>query len=115
MPMNHNSMAQKPINRFVYRAEAAPATLLQYLPAIRVLADSEKEALGFLPEAAYRDAITQKRLFAMVARDSNAAQVIGFVLFSGVFPNARIQQIAVDPAHRRSGVASALVSALVSH
>lgn len=113
--MDQNSIALKSVSRFVYRTETAPPILLQHLPAIRALADGEKEALGFLPEAAYRDAIVQKRLRVMLARDNGTSHVAGFILFSGVFPNARIQAIAVSPEHRRSGIASALVSALVSH
>lgn len=101
--------------RFVYRTETDPPTLLQHLAAIRALADGEKEALGFLPEAAYRDAVEQKRLFAMLARENGTVEIAGFILFSGVFPNARVQQVVVSPRHRRSGVASALVSALVAH
>ncbi len=110
--MSSDGIAQK---RFVYRTEADPAALLQYLNAIRALADGEKEALGFLPEAAYRDAIIQRRLIAMLARENSTLHVVGFILFSGVFPNARVQAVAVKPDHRRGGVASALVSALVSY
>jgi GNAT superfamily N-acetyltransferase len=113
--MSHDGIAQQPASRFIYRTETNPATLLQHLMAIRALADSEKEALGFLPEAAYRDAIMQKRLRVMLARENSISHVAGFILFSGVFPNARIQVVAVGPEHRRSGVASALVGALVSH
>lgn len=113
--MDQNGIALKSMSRFVYRTETDPSTLLQHLPAIRALADAEKEALGFLPEAAYRDAIQQKRLFAMLARENGAVEVAGFVFFSGVFPNARIQQVVVGPLHQRSGVASALVGTLVSH
>lgn len=108
-------MPQGPTDHFIYRTETDPAVLLQYLVAIRALADSHKEALGFLPEVAYRDAIMQKRLRAMLARENGSAHLAGFVLFSGVFPNARIQAVAVSPDHRRRGVASALVSCLVSH
>lgn len=113
--MSHDATAQKPANRFVYRAVTDPVALLPHLTEIRALGDSEKEALGFLPEAAYRDAIMQRRLQAMFARVDGASCLAGFILFSGVFPNARIQQIVVNPDHRRSGVASALVGALVSH
>jgi GNAT superfamily N-acetyltransferase len=113
--MSHDGIAQKPADRFIYRTETDPAVLLQHLTAIRALADTEKEALGFLPEAAYRDAIMQKRLRVMLARENGTSHVAGFILFSGVFPNARIQAVAVSPEHRRSGVASALVGALVSH
>ncbi|WP_316171533.1 MULTISPECIES: GNAT family N-acetyltransferase [unclassified Bradyrhizobium] len=113
--MSVNGISQKPASRFIYRTETVPAVLLQHFEAIRALADSEKEALGFLPEVAYRDAIMQKRLRVMLARENGTSQLAGFILFSGVFPNARIQAVAVSPEHRRSGVASALVSGLVSH
>lgn len=112
--MNLTSVAQKP-NHFIYRTETDPTALLQHLNAIRALADGEKEALGFLPEAAYRDAIMQRRLVVMVARENGTSHVAGFILFSGVFPNARIQAVVVRPDHRRGGVASALVSSLVSY
>ncbi len=98
----------------VYRVERDPATLLRQLPAIWALADAEKEALGFLPEAAYREAIEKRRLAAMCATVDDNAAVIGFILFSGVFPNARIQQIVVASEHRRTHVASTLINALVS-
>jgi len=98
----------------VYRAERDPGTLLQRLPAIRALADGEKEALGFLPEAAYREAIEKRRLVAMCTSASGNPEVVGFVLFSGVFPNARVQQIAVAREHRRARIASTLLNDFVS-
>jgi hypothetical protein len=86
--MSHDGIPQKPADRFIYRTETDPAVLLRHLTAIRALADSEKEALGFLPEAAYRDAIMQKRLRVMLARENGTSHVAAFILFSGVFPNA---------------------------
>ena len=47
----------------------------------------------------------------VIGRD---VEIVGFILFSGVYPNARIQQIAVDKQHRRKGVASALLNEVVS-
>jgi len=107
--MSPDGIAQKPANGFIFRTETDPAALLQHLDAIRTLADSNKEALGFLPEAAYHDAIMQRRIIAMLARGNGGSHLAGFILFSGVFPNARIQAVAVRPDHRRGGVASALV------
>lgn len=98
----------------VYRAERNPNKLMQRLPVIRALADGEKEALGFLPEAAYRDAIEKRRLVAMCTTVNGDSEVVGFILFSGVFPNARIQQVVVAQHHRRTHVASALINEVVS-
>jgi ribosomal protein S18 acetylase RimI-like enzyme/predicted nucleic acid-binding protein len=113
--MASNPLSLRQGNSPVYRAEDDVATLLSLLPAIRALADSEKEALGFLPEAAYREAIEKRRLIAMCTPGPTGPEIAGFVLFSGVFPNARIQQIAVSSQHRRTGVASALINRIVSN
>lgn len=112
-------MSRKPLrlrqtSSHVYRAESDPATLLSHLSAISKLADGEKEALGFLPEAAYRDAIEKRRLIAMCVTIGDQQEVVGFVLFSGVFPNARIQQVVVARRHRREGIASALINGVVA-
>ena len=98
----------------IYRAEISPANLLCQVTAIRALADSEKESLGFLPEAAYRDAIKGHRLIAMCTPTDGAPKVVGFVLFSGVFPNARIQQVVVAKQHRRARIATALINEVIS-
>ena len=112
MASNPKSVRQS--SGLVYRAECEPSILIQHLASIRALADGEKEALGFLPEAAYREAIEKHRLIAMMTPTQKGSEVVGFVLFSGVFPNARIQQIAVADRHRRAGIASALINEIVS-
>ena len=50
----------------------------------------------------------------MCAVNNGESEVIGFILFGGVFPNARIQQVAVAKRHQRTGVASALINLVVS-
>src|SRR5690242_14642627 len=112
--MTQNHAIKRQSMGLVYRAERDPAALMPRLAAIRALADGEKEALGFIPEGASRDAIEKRRLIAMCAPINGKSEVVGFILFSGVFPNARIQQIAVDPAHRRTRIASTLINDLVS-
>lgn len=105
----------KPVTQLIYRCEKNPSALLPRLDEIRRLADLEKEALGFLPEGAYRDAIIQRRLVAMMARGKDASSVAGFLLCGGVFPHARIQQLVVGQEYRKTGIASALVSDLIAH
>jgi len=78
-------------------------------PAITALADSEKEALGFWPENSLREAIERGRLIALAAD----GELAGYIHYSGVFPHAKIQQIATSPAWRRKGVASTLIRTLV--
>lgn len=84
------------------------------MSAIQALADSEKEPLGFLPAKAFEDAIARRRLIAAVVQDGESQMLAGFLLYSGVFPNAKVQQIAAAPAFRKKGAASALVKALIA-
>lgn len=84
-------------------------TLLAMAGQIQVLADSEREALGFLPEMAIREAISRKRVIALLANVGSKNEFAGYLLYSGVFPHAKVQQIAVVPQCRRFGVAGALM------
>ena len=100
--------------RVHFTIEKDPSKLLELLPQIQALADSEKEALGFLPEVALSDAIIRQRLFAAVVDGHGVREIAGYLLNSGVFPHAKIQQIATLPRFRKLGAASALVRTLVS-
>lgn len=80
------------------------------LDGVLKIADAEKEALGFLPHAAFRDAISQQRLLVAVRSDG---EVVGFLLFGGVFPHARVQQIGVAPDKRRLGIGTFLLRHLL--
>ena len=100
--------------RVQFTIEKDPRVLLELLPQILALADSEKEALGFLPEVALRDAVIRQRLFVVTVDHDGVHQVAGYLLNSGVFPHAKIQQIATHPNYRKLGVASALVKSLIA-
>ena len=89
-------------------------SLLGIASEIQALADSEKEPLGFLPEIAIRDAICRKRLLAMQAGEGAFKELAGYLLFSGVFPHAKVQQIAVVSKYRAQGVASAMMRTFVA-
>jgi ribosomal protein S18 acetylase RimI-like enzyme len=95
--------------------ENDPNRLNAHLSEIISLSNGEKEALGFLPQTAYEDAIAHKRLIAMLAEnDSGECSLAGYILHGGIFPHARVQQICTSPSWRRRNVASALIDALVS-
>ena len=99
---------------YIYRAEKDPHVLLANISTICTLADREKEALAFLTPAAYIEAIEKRRLVGMLATLEGRSEFVGFILFSGVYPNARIQQVVVEGSHRRAQVASALLNEVVS-
>lgn len=89
--------------------------LLALHPQIVALADSEKnDALGFLSDSAIREAILRDRVIALATGEGEGSSLVGYVLYSGVFPHAKVQQIATDKAWRRSGAATTLMNSLVS-
>lgn len=102
------------MSRVQFNIEQSPRALVSLLPAILELVDSEKEALGFLTPKAYEDAIARRRLMAAVVQDGEAPRFAGFLLYSGVYPNAKVQQIAAIPAFRKKGAASTLMKALIA-
>lgn len=101
----------KPPQFIIERDEKALRSLL---PEIQKLADSEKDALGFLPAKAFEEAVERRRLIAAVIEENGIRRFAGYLLHSGVFPNAKVQQIAAYPPFRKRGAASALMKALVS-
>ncbi|EIM29454.1 GNAT family N-acetyltransferase [Microvirga lotononidis] len=103
------------VSRVHYIIEQDTKALLNLLPEIQALADSEKnDALGFIPSGAFEDAIERRRLIAALVDSDGDRTFAGYLLHSGVFPNAKIQQIAATPPFRGKGAASALMKALVS-
>jgi ribosomal protein S18 acetylase RimI-like enzyme/predicted nucleic acid-binding protein len=102
------------VSRIQFVIERDVKALAKLIPAIQELADSEKESLGFLPAIAFEDAIGRHRLIAAIAQDGDIRTFAGFLLYGGVYPNAKIQQVAAVPTFRRRGAASALIKALIS-
>jgi len=83
------------------------------LPQLVELADRHKESLGFLSATAFGEACVKERILVAVAVSGGAQQVVGYVLFGGVFPQARIYQTAVHEDWRRNGLASRLIRTLI--
>lgn len=102
------------VSHFQFIIENDAKALISLLPAIQTLADSEKDALGFLPGKAFEEAIGRRRLLAASAEHGGIRIFAGYLLHGGVFPNAKIQQIAATPSFRKNGAASALMKAFVS-
>lgn len=85
------------------------SALRRLLPDIQKLADAETERVGFLPAPAFREAAESGRLIAATTSENSGQVFAGYLLFSGIFPHAKVQQIAAATAFRRQGVASALM------
>lgn len=79
-----------------------------YLETTRVNADRARNALGFLPPAAYEQAARLGNLY--VATDDGTYS--GHLLFGGPFPRAKVFQLYVCETHRGKGVATLLLRKL---
>jgi predicted nucleic acid-binding protein/GNAT superfamily N-acetyltransferase len=85
-----------------------------FIEAVRAQADSERDALGFLPEPAYAEAARQRKLILLILQEGDRSYYAGHLLFGGIFPVLRVRQIAVTPKSRRNGQATTLLRALIA-
>jgi ribosomal protein S18 acetylase RimI-like enzyme len=77
-------------------------------------ADSNRDALGFLPSQAYEQAASQGTLFiASQATADGGERYAGHILFGASYPHARIYQLFVAPASRANGIGRMLIESLV--
>jgi GNAT superfamily N-acetyltransferase len=88
--------------------EKNPQVVRARLSDVLAIANAEKEALGFLANAAYEQSADRRRLH--LAFDGE--EVVGFALFGSAFPHARVQQIGVQSSRRRRGIGSLLLKGL---
>jgi ribosomal protein S18 acetylase RimI-like enzyme len=90
------------------------ADILPFLDAVRAQADSERKALGFLPEPAYAEAARQRKLILLISQDGDRSAYAGHLLFGGIFPILRVRQIAIASKSKRNGQATTLLRALIA-
>jgi predicted nucleic acid-binding protein/ribosomal protein S18 acetylase RimI-like enzyme len=90
------------------------ADISPFLDAVRAQADSERKALGFLPEPAYAEAARQRKLILLISQDGDRSAYAGHLLFGGIFPILRVRQIAIASKSRRNGQATTLLRALIA-
>jgi ribosomal protein S18 acetylase RimI-like enzyme len=96
------------------KIEKRPEAMEPLVPQVVAIANGEREALGFLSEGAYRDAVARRQIYLMIDEGPSEHVVAGFILFGGVYPNARVTQIGVLPDFRRARVGSRLMASLAS-
>ena len=82
-----------------------------YLEQVLSFADTNKSALGFLPNTTFNEQAFRRRLWIAACEQSD--EFLGYLLFGGRFPSIKIFQIFTCPKTRRKGVASTLVKRLV--
>ncbi len=85
-----------------------------FVEFVRKKADSDRNALGFLPQGAYQDAADQGKLIIAFSESVNFETYAGHLLFGGVYPKGTIFQLFVDPAYRRTGIGHRLIRTIVA-
>jgi ribosomal protein S18 acetylase RimI-like enzyme len=85
------------------------------IKAVQTNADANRDALGFLPGAAYIQAAHHGDLFVAVDHRGHSASYVGHILFGATYPRAKIFQVYVAPAGRRHGVGRLLAESLLQH
>lgn len=84
-----------------------------FLPEVKAGADTAKEELGFLPEAAYDELAAAGKLWVVTAKVGGVAVYAGHLVFGGIYPHAKVFQLFVAAAFRGQGLARQLVEFLV--
>lgn len=82
-----------------------------FLDRIVEASNAERNSFGFLPKAVYEDFAFQRRL--IVATDRCAKELIGYIIFAGAFPSAKVRQTYVAPDWRKRGIGQALIAEVV--
>ncbi|MFN3574083.1 MAG: GNAT family N-acetyltransferase [Phenylobacterium sp.] len=80
---------------------------------IRAAADTDKEALGFLPAAAYDDAVRKGEITIVLRDDGEKAKYAGHVWVSGTYPHARVVQLFVAQEFRGQGLSTRLLRSAI--
>ncbi|MHB1698579.1 MAG: GNAT family N-acetyltransferase [Acidobacteriaceae bacterium] len=98
----------------LYEVERKPLEVPGLIQSVQTNADSNRDALGFLPAQAYEQAARQGTLFVAVQRRGQDSQYAGHVLFGARYPHARIFQVFVASGHRKHGIGRMLVQTLLT-
>lgn len=88
------------------RAQVEP-----YIEQVRVAADAERGAFGFMPASAYDEFAAQGRM--IIAIEPGTSAMLGYVLYGGAMPQGKIFQTWTAPEARGKGVGRRLISEVV--
>jgi len=90
-----------------------PDDVAEFVEQAQRAADTEKRALGFLPDQAFKQAADQGKLLVAVVMRSKRRTYGGHLLHGGVFPYAKIFQVFTLPKFRSRGIGRRLVEEIV--
>jgi ribosomal protein S18 acetylase RimI-like enzyme len=97
----------------LFEIERKPDEVPRLVQSVQTNADSNRDALGFLPAQAYEQAARQGTLFVAVDRRGQSSRYAGHILFGATYPHAKIFQVYVATEQRKHGVGRLLVQTLL--
>lgn len=104
-----------PRSQRLFEVERKPHEVPHLVQSVQTNADSNRDALGFLPAQAYDQAARQGTLFVAVNRHGQEARYAGHILFGATYPHAKIFQVYVASEHRKHGIGRLLVRTLLDY
>jgi GNAT superfamily N-acetyltransferase len=93
----------------VFRIVTMPGLIRGLVADIRAAADTDKEALGFLPASAYEQAVRKGEFTVALKDGAQGSTYAGHIWVSGTFPHARIVQLFVAPSFRGQKLSTRLL------
>ena len=96
-----------------FRVETKPAVIQGLVADIRAAADTDKDALGFLPASAYDQAARKGELTVALQDGPNGPTYAGHIWVSGLFPHARVVQLFVASGFRGQKLSTRLLRAAI--
>lgn len=94
--------------KIVYSA----ANVLPFLEAIVAASNRERNSFGFLPKTVYQEFAERDQIIIAIDTDTN--HLVGYTIFAGALPVAKVRQTYVESSWRGKGVGEKLISELIS-
>ena len=88
------------------------ADVAPFVSLVNAAADSDRNALGFLPSRVFGHYARQDQLLVAVEHDANGSSYAGHLLFAARHPKGRVLQMFVAPAFRSRRIATRLLNHL---
>lgn len=96
-----------------FRIVTNRASIVEFIRDIQAAADTDKEALGFLPAAAYEQAVHKGEITVALNDHVQGPKYAGHIWISGTYPHARVVQLFVSQEFRGQRLSTRLIRSAV--
>jgi len=85
-----------------------------FVDEIRKASDANKESLGFIRKSVFDEFTKKNNVFVLVEKNIDGMSYVGHLLFTKLFPRARIVQMFILEDYRNHGLAKKLIDHLIT-